>query len=88
MGGFDQVSTDLCKTALTAYIRERNINISYLGISSCETQVVAGINFKMQLNTVDGECGITLYRNFSNQHDLNRNNSNTCEKYFVAAEDN
>ena len=84
LGGLSESETTKCAEPLSKFLEKYGygdkIHFPYK-ITKCKTQVVAGMNFKMELEIYNQNCDITLYRDLRNQITVNQNNDNSCFEF-------
>ncbi len=81
VGGFSNSDKTQCQKPIDDFLKMHQhgelIFFEY-EVKSCESQVVAGMNYKMTLEIYGQDCEVTIYRNLRNELKINENNTNSC----------
>ena len=84
VGGFEKHGDESCASALHSYLTQNNLNLGNYKVKNCSTQVVAGINYQMDVQTENGDCSITIYRDLSNAYSVHTGFKDSCSALTVA----
>ena len=88
LGSPISASKKRCDEALNHFIDQNAISFSYYYVTSCQTQLVAGLNYFMRLYTPNGYCELIIYKDLGDNYQLSNNSVSSCEDFFDIAANN